>query len=57
MPADNTFHDPMTNLLSTLCILIEILYPAHAKGEKALMISNLALLLVVFPMTAPQAWQ
>ena len=36
MPADNTFHDPVTNLLSTLCILIEILSPAHAKREKSL---------------------
>ena len=57
MPADSIFDGPVTNLLSTLCILIQILSPAHAKGEKALMISNLALLLFVFPVTAPQAWQ
>ena len=36
MPADNVFDGPVTSLLSTLCILIEILSPAHAKGEKSL---------------------
>ena len=43
------FDGLVTNLLSVLCILVEILSCAHAKGEKALTISNLALLLVVFP--------
>ena len=36
LPADSVFDDPVTNLLLTLCILIEILSPAHAKGEKSL---------------------
>ena len=36
MPADSVFDGPVTSLLSTLCILIEILSPAHAKGEKSL---------------------
>ena len=34
MPVDSVFDDPVTNLLSTLCILIEILSPAQAKGER-----------------------
>ena len=36
MHAHGIFDDPVTNLLSTLCILIEIFSPAHAKGEKKL---------------------
>ena len=36
IPADSIFDGPVTNLLSTLCILTEILSPAHAKGEKSL---------------------
>ena len=35
-PADSIFDAPITNLPSVLCILIEILSPAHAKGEKSL---------------------
>ena len=31
-PANNIFDDLITNLLSILCILIEIFSPAHAKG-------------------------
>ena len=34
-PADSIFDGPTTNLLSALCILIEILSPAHTKGEKS----------------------
>ena len=33
-PADNIFGGPVTNLLSILCILIEILSRAHAKEAK-----------------------
>ena len=48
-PANSIFDGPITNLLSILCILIEILSRAHTKGtKKALMVSNLALLLEVF---------
>ena len=36
MPVDSVFDDSVTNLLSTLCILIEVLSPARAKGEKSL---------------------
>ena len=54
-PPNSIFDGPVTNLLSTLSILTEILSRAHAKGpKKALMVSNLALLLVVFRVTA---WQ
>ena len=35
-PANNTFDGPITNLLSMLCILVEILSPAQAKREKSL---------------------
>ena len=46
------------NLLSLLSIFTEILSHAQAKGaKKALMVLNLALLLVVFRVTAQQAWQ
>ena len=48
MPTNGIFDGPVTSLLSKLCILIEVLSCAHAKGEKALMTSNLALLLVFF---------
>ena len=47
MPANSIFDGPVTNLLSVLCILIEVLSCGHAKAKKAFMISNLALLLVV----------
>ena len=36
MPADSIFDGPVTNLPSVLCILIEILSPAHTNGEKSL---------------------
>ena len=43
------FDGPITALLSILYILVEVLSHAHAKRRKrALMVSNLALLLVVF---------
>ena len=45
------FDCPITKLLSILCILIEIVSRAHAKGDKSVVISNLALLLVVFRVT------
>ena len=35
-PANSVFDGPITNLLSILCILIEILSRAHAKEEKSL---------------------
>ena len=35
VPADSIFDDPVTNLLSTLCNLTEILSSAHAKGGKS----------------------
>ena len=57
MPEDSIFDDLITNLFSILCILIEIISPADAKGAKALMIANLPFLLVVFRVTAQQAWQ
>ena len=34
MPANSIFDGPLTNLLSILCILIEVLSCAHAKGNK-----------------------
>ena len=54
-PANSIFDGPITNLLSILCILIEVLSRAHAKGEKALTVSALAHLLVIFRMTARRA--
>ena len=36
MPANRIFDGPVTNLLSTLCILIETLSCAHSKGQKSL---------------------
>ena len=61
-PANSIFDSPITNLLSILKILVEILSRAHAKGgggggEGALIISNLALLLVALRMMARQAQQ
>ena len=56
-PTNNVFDNAITNLLSTLSILIEIIFCAHAKGEKALMISDLVHLLVVFRVTARRSWQ
>ena len=47
-PANSTFDSPITNLLSILCVLLEVLSIAHAKGRKALNISNLALSFVPF---------
>ena len=35
-PSDCIFDGPITNLFSILCILIEILSRAHAKGKKSL---------------------
>ena len=35
-PADSIFDGPITNLLSTLCVLIEICSPAHAKEKISL---------------------
>ena len=31
-PGNSTFDCPMTNIISVLCILIEVLLHAHAKG-------------------------
>ena len=45
------FDGPIRSLLSVLCILIEIVSRAHAKGNQSVVISNLALLLVVFRVT------
>ena len=36
MPADGIFDGPVTNLLSVLCILIELFWRAHVKGGKKL---------------------
>lgn len=35
-PADSVFDGPLTNLLSTLCVLTELLLRVHTKGEKGL---------------------
>ena len=51
------FMGPVTNPLSVMCILIDFPSRAHAKGEKALVISSLALLLDDFRGTTRQAWQ
>ena len=80
-PPNCIFDGPVTNLLSVLCILIEMLSHAHVNFiecfyvndepeckflytetiklycKKALMVSSLALLLVVFRVMARQAWQ
>ena len=37
--ANSILDGPITNLLSILCILIEVLSRAHAKEEKAVMLS------------------
>ena len=59
MPANSVFDGPVTNLLSVLCILIEVLSRAHEKGEVGgvlgggggtLMTSNSAILLVISRM-------
>ena len=47
----------ITNLLLIQCVLIGIHLRVQAKGKKALMISDLTLLLVVFRETARQPWQ
>ena len=59
MPANSIFDGPITNLLSILCVWIEILWCAHAKRGGALTISNLALLLVIFRVTVwlTQQWR
>ena len=57
MPANSIFDGPVTDLLALLCILIEILTHSHAKWEKALAISDLAFLFVVFQVSVQQAWQ
>ena len=60
-PANSIIDGPVTNLLSVLCFVIEVLSRAHATGVGvgggggALIISNLALLLVVFRVTTRQA--
>ena len=51
--ANSIFDGPITNLLSTLCILIEVLLRAHEKGwmaglGEAVIISCLTILLVFF---------
>ena len=53
MPADSVFDDSVTNLLSVLCILIyyKSFHLLMQRERKALMISNLALLLVIFQVT------
>ena len=58
-PPDAVFDGPITNLHSALCILLEIPLCAHAKGgeKKAIIMSDLAHLLVVFRVTVRQAWQ
>ena len=53
---------PTTNPLPVLCVLIEVFSHAHAKGMGgwgggAVVISSLALLLVIFQVTARQACQ
>ena len=35
-PANGIFDGPITNLLSVLCVLIQIFSPAHPKREKCL---------------------
>ena len=56
--ANSIFDGPVTNLLSILCILVEILSRAHAKGAKSLNDFKIGtFLLVVFGMTVQQAWQ
>ena len=55
-PANSIFDGPITQH-SILCIFVEVLSPAHAKRGKALMISNLALLLIALPVAVQQAQQ
>ena len=43
VPANGIFDGPITNPLLALCILIEILSRTHTKGEKAVIVPNLAL--------------
>ena len=52
-PSNSIFDGPVTNLLSILCILTEILSHVRVKGHKSPYdISDLAPLLVVFQVTA-----
>ena len=49
MPANSILDGSITTLLSVLCILVEVLSHAQCdEGEKALMILNLAFLLLLF---------
>ena len=57
MRANSIFDGPITNILSVLCILIEVLSGAYVNGEKALVISSLALLLIIFQVMVQQARQ
>ena len=54
-PANSISDGPITNILSILSVLVAVLSRAHAKGGKALTVSDLALLLVVFRVTLRQA--
>ena len=55
-PANSIFDGPVTNPLSVLYVWIEILLRARAQGGRtALMVSDLAFLLVVFRVAAQQA--
>ena len=62
-PEHSIFDGPVTDILLILCILIEIFSRAHANGQKKqrkkeeAIISDSALLLVIFQETARQAWQ
>ena len=47
-PASSISDGPITNLASITCILVEVVLHARANGEKAVIISSLALLLVNF---------
>ena len=58
MPANSILDGPVTNLLSTLCILIEVLSCAHAKRRKGPINFKFGTLTdhFFFQVTAPQAW-
>ena len=59
-PAKSIFDGPITNLLSVLCILTEVLSGVHAKGGVGcggLNDLQFFVSLVVFQVTARQAWK
>ena len=56
-PPGNIFDGPIANLLSGLCILIEIVQRVYAKGPKSLNGFKFGTFIGGFRVAARQAWQ